>query len=310
MSEKNREFKNVGGQALIEGVMMRGEGSVAIAVRKPDGEIEVDVKPITPITKKYKFLSLPFIRGSVSLIDSMITGIKAITYSAQFFDEGGEEEEKSKFDVFLEKVFKDKTEDVLLYFSLVVAIFLAVGLFILLPTFLADIARIWTKSPGIINAIEGVLRISAFLAYVSIISKMKDIQRVFQYHGAEHKAIYCYESGQDLTVDNAKRFTTLHPRCGTSFLLIVMVTSILVFSFFGLPNPLLKAAIRIVMMPLIAGISYEIIRWAGKSKSKLVGIISYPGMMLQKMTTREPDDSQLEVAIRALVGVLPQRGED
>jgi len=300
---------SVGGQALIEGVMMKGPDRIAMAVRMADGQIDVKVDEVTPVSQKNKLFSLPVVRGSVNLIDSMVTGVKSLTYSAQFFEEE-EDSKPSKFDNFLNRVFKDKAEDVMVYLAIFIAIISAVGIFILGPSLLSDLLRIWTKNRVIINVAEGIIRIAAFVGYIAIISKLEDIQRVFQYHGAEHKAIHCYESGRELTVENAKQFTTLHPRCGTSFLLIVMVISIVTFSFLGLPNPLVKALIRILMLPVIAGISYEILKWTGKSNSRLVAAISYPGMMLQKMTTREPDDSQLEVALRALEGALPPKGED
>ncbi|WP_066506116.1 DUF1385 domain-containing protein [Abyssisolibacter fermentans] len=298
------EPKNVGGQAIIEGVMMKGKNSVSVAVRKPDGEIEVDKRKITPVTEKYKFLGLPFFRGSVALIEAMIIGTKALMYSAKFYEE--EDYEPSKFDKFLEKIFKDKVEDVIIYFSVFISLLISIGIFMLGPSFITNLLKSKINNAIGLNLIEGLIRVIIFLIYIFSVSKLKDIKRVFEYHGAEHKTIHCYENNEELTVDNARKYTTLHPRCGTSFLFTVMIISILVFSLFGWPNPLLRFISRIVMLPVIAGISYEINRYTGKSQSKFAFIVSYPGLLLQKITTNEPDDSQLEVGIAALKGVIEE----
>lgn len=225
-------------------------------------------------------------------------------YSAQFYEEE-EVTEPGKIDKFFEKVFKDKAENAAMYISVFISMMIAVVVFMLGPTFITNLIKKSIEAPILLNLIEGFIRILMFLVYVVAISKMKDIQRVFQYHGAEHKTIHCYEHEEELTVENVKKYPILHPRCGTSFIFMVMIISILVFSFFGWPNPLKRFLIRVVMLPVIAGISYEINRIIGRSNSRLAYILSYPGLLIQKIaTTREPDGSQIEVAIEALKGVL------
>lgn len=295
---------SIGGQAVIEGVMMRGPKKIAVAVRRPDGEIEVDVKDNIPLARKNKFFSLPIIRGAIALFDSLVIGIKTLTYSASFY-----EEDESEFDKFLRRKLGDKADNYIMGFALMLSFIISIGLFFILPTYSANIIKRLTHNTIIINLVEGIIRLIIFLVYIYLISKMRDIQRVFEYHGAEHKSIYCYEAGLPLTVENARGFTTLHPRCGTNFLLIVMLISILLFSFLGWPNLLMRIISRIVFLPLIAGLSYELIKWLGRSDSSPARALSYPGLMLQKLTTREPDDSQLEVAIAALLAVIPD-GED
>lgn len=299
---ENAKPTSIGGQAVIEGVMMKGPDSLAIAVRKPDKEISVKTESLKGISKS-PAARIPIIRGVVALIDSMVLGVKCLTYSAEFYEEE-EAFKKSKFEEWIERKLGDKANDVLVYFSVFVAILMAMLLFIILPTVVTNLLNNMIDSHIVLNGVEGVFRIGLFVGYVLLISRMKDIQRVFEYHGAEHKTIHCYESGKPLTVENAREFTTLHPRCGTSFMLIVMVISIILFSFVGWPNPFVRIISRFLLMPIVAGISYEIIRWAGRSKSKLVSMVSYPGLMLQKLTTREPDDTQLEVAIAAMNSVL------
>lgn len=297
---------SIGGQAVIEGVMMKGPEDVAIAIRKGPDDIMVHKEPVKHITKRYPIFKLPVVRGMFALIDTMVLGVRALTFSAEQV-EFEEEDKPSRFDQFMEKIFKDKAENVAIYFSVFLSLVLAVLLFIILPTFLIRFAKSSTGNPVMLNFIEGLLRIGIFLIYLVLISRMKDIQRVFQYHGAEHKTIHCYEHGEELTVENAVKYTTLHPRCGTSFLLIVLVVSILVFSFFGWPNLLVRIVWRILLMPLVAGISYEIIKWAGRNEGIISKIVRAPGLYLQKLTTREPDGDQLQVAIEALKGVLVER---
>ncbi|WP_352419516.1 DUF1385 domain-containing protein [Proteiniborus sp.] len=294
----------IGGQALIEGVMMKGPKDIAIAVRKPDNQIELKKEAINTLSTRYKFLKWPFIRGVVGLVEAMVIGVQSLMYSAQFYEEE-EATEPGKIDKFFEKIFKDKAENVAMYISVFISMLIAVVVFMLGPTFITNLIKRSIEAPIILNLIEGLIRILMFLVYVVAISKMKDIQRVFQYHGAEHKTIHCYEYEEELTVANVKKYPILHPRCGTSFLFMVMIISILVFSFFGWPNPLKRFLIRIIMLPVIAGISYEVNRIIGRSGSKLAYILSYPGLLIQKIaTTREPDDSMIEVAIEALKGVL------
>ncbi|WIV12211.1 DUF1385 domain-containing protein [Proteiniborus sp. MB09-C3] len=304
VQRKPKHCTTIGGQALIEGVMMKGPKDIAIAVRKPDNQIELKKEAIKTPSTKYKFLKWPFVRGVVGLIEAMVIGVESLMYSAQFYEEE-EATEPGKIDKFFDKVFKDKAENVAMYISVFISMLIAIVVFMLGPTFITNLIKRNIESPIILNSIEGLIRILMFLAYVVAISKMKDIQRVFEYHGAEHKTIHCYEHEEELTVENVKKYPILHPRCGTSFLFMVMIISILVFAFFGWPNPLKRFLIRIAMLPVIAGISYEINRIIGRSNSKLAYWLSYPGLLIQKIaTTREPDGPQIEVAIEALKGVL------
>ena len=305
---EKKHMTSIGGQALIEGVMMRGPENIAIAVRKPDGEIIIKNEEIKQKALDKKIKKIPILRGVVGLFQSMVTGVKSLMYSAEFYDV--EEEKPSKFDTFLEKIFKDKLQSVVIYFSVVLALVLGVGLFILLPAVLANFFKSVITSNLVSNLIEGIIRITFFFVYIYLISKMDDIYRVFQYHGAEHKSIYCYEEGKELTVENAREYTTLHPRCGTSFLLIVMILSILVFSLVNTNDIWTRLLSRILLIPVVAGLSYEFIKWAGRGKTKLAMTLSKPGMWLQKLTTNEPDDDQLEVALAALKNVVTGNKED
>lgn len=280
---------NVGGQAVIEGVMMRGKTHVAVAVRQPDGEISVDVRPVNSISDRYPILKKPFLRGVVSLVESLVMGMKALAYSAQV---SGDEDEKL-----------DSKEMAL---TIAVSAGLAILLFIVIPTWSMRFLTGITQDHMALNLAEGVLRMAIFLAYIAAISSMNDIQRVFQYHGAEHKTIYTYEAGLPLKVENVRPFSTLHPRCGTNFLMIVMLMSMFIFTFLGWPSLLERIASRIILMPVIAGVSYELIRYAGAhTDNPLVRIAITPGLLLQKLTTRQPDDSQIEVAIASLKAVVP-----
>ena len=300
---KPKHRTSIGGQALIEGVMMRGPEKISIAVRKPDGDIELKVDDLDTLGMKYKFFRLPFLRGVVGLVEAMLIGTKALMYSAEFFEE--EEEEEAKITLF-QKIFKDKAADAEMIFALILSMVLAVGIFMILPSFMTNVFKNVINNSIILNLIEGVFRISLFLIYVIFVSKLEDVKRVFEYHGAEHKSIHCYENEMPLTVENVKKFPILHGRCGTSFLFMVMIISIFVLSFFGWPSPLQRVLIRILMFPVIAGISYEINRIIGRSSSKLCYVLSYPGLMIQKFATvKEPDDSQIQVAIDALLAVIP-----
>ncbi|MBQ2891029.1 MAG: DUF1385 domain-containing protein [Clostridia bacterium] len=316
MADKCKAYKtSIGGQAVMEGVMMRGPESIATAVRKPDKEIIVDKQPIGN-ARKSKFVKLPIIRGCVNFIDSMVIGIKALMFSAKFFDiddEGNEiTEEPGKFEKWLtEKLGSEKAFNVLIYISVALSVCLSVGLFMLLPAYLAGFVELFSDSHTLYIATEGVVRITLFVLYLVLVSQMKDIKRVFMYHGAEHKSIHCYEHGEELTVENVRKHTRLHPRCGTSFLLLVMVISIILFFFIRFDNIFLKLLARLVLIPLVAGISYEIIKFAGRHDNWFTRIISYPGMLFQHVTTREPDDSQIEVAIASLMAVIPEeKGSD
>ena len=280
---------NVGGQAVIEGVMMRGKTHVAVAVRQPDGEINVDVRPVNSIADRYPILKKPFLRGVVSLVESLVMGMKALSYSAQV---SGEEDEKLD------------SKDMAL--TIAVSAGLAILLFIVIPTWSMRFITDFTQDHMALNLAEGVLRMAIFLAYIAAISSMRDIQRVFQYHGAEHKTIYTDEAGLPLKVENVRPFSTLHPRCGTNFLMIVMLISMFIFTFLGWPNLVERIASRILLMPVIAGVSYELIRYAGAhTDNPLVRVAITPGLLLQKLTTRQPDDDQIEVAIASLKAVVP-----
>lgn len=288
MSEK-KPF--VGGQAVIEGVMMRGPEFIATAVREPSGNIIVQKERLTSITDRYPILKKPMIRGVVALAESLIYGMKALSFSAQA---AGEEEEET---------LSNKEIAVTMLFSLG----LAIVLFVIIPTYAAKYIHSAVTDARLLNTFEGILRLVIFFLYVWGISLMKDIQRVFQYHGAEHKTIHAYEAGEELTVENIRKYSCLHPRCGTNFLLIVMVVSIVMFAFLGWPDLWLRILSRIVLLPVVAGIAYEIIRFAGRSKAKWVACAITPGLWLQKLTTREPSDDQIEVAIAALQAVRPDQ---
>ena len=279
----------VGGQAVIEGVMMRGPGVTATAVRTPEGRIEVEKKNINSISDRFPILKKPFLRGTVALIESLVIGIRSLSYSAKM---AGEEDEQ----------LSDKEMAGTIIFALV----LASILFIAIPTGAAKLFHGVTDDPVFLNLMEGALRLLIFLAYIWGISRMKDIRRVFQYHGAEHKTIHCYEAGLPLTVENVQGFSRLHPRCGTNFLLIVMLVSIFVFAFLGWPDLVSRIASRILLLPVVAGISYEIIRLAGRSKNAIVQTAIQPGLWLQYLTTRPPEDEMVEVAIESLKAVLPE----
>ena len=278
----------VGGQAVIEGVMMRGPGLVATAVRDPSGKIVVRTKPVSSIGDRYPVLKKPLLRGVVSLVESLVLGIRSLSYSAQM---AGEEDEQ----------LSDKE----LAGTIIFALCMAVVLFVAIPTGAAKFFHTITEDPVFLNLMEGALRLGIFLAYIWGISRMKDIRRVFQYHGAEHKTIHAYEAGLPLTVENVQKFSTLHPRCGTAFLLIVMLVSIVVFAFLGWPDLWLRILSRVVLLPVVAGLSYEIIRFSGRSKNSFVHMATLPGLWLQKITTNQPDDDMVEVAIESLKAVLP-----
>ncbi|EQK44617.1 DUF1385 domain-containing protein [Paraclostridium bifermentans] len=292
----------VGGQAVIEGVMMQSKNKRAIAVRKNDGEIIIRKRNIKSWISDKNIDKIPFLRGAFILIETMIEGINSMNFSSEFFLD--DDEEESAFDKFINKLFKDKANDVIIIISLIIGLFFAMLLFVVTPTMIGGLFSKFINSDLILNLIEGFTRICILFIYILLISMNKDIKRVFEYHGAEHKAIYCYENDLDLTVENARKFKTQHPRCGTNFLFIVMFTSIILFSFFGWPNPIIRIIMRIVCVPIVAGISYEIIKLLGKYNNILTRIVAYPGMMLQKLTTKEPDDKQLEVALKALDSVI------
>ena len=286
MSEKKL---SIGGQAVIEGVMMRGPEKVATAVRTPDKKIELDIRPVNSISDRFPILKKPMLRGCVSLGESLVMGLRSLSYSAQM---AGEEDEQ----------LTDKE----LTGTIVFAFVMAAVLFVAIPTGAAKLFHFITEDPVFLNLMEGALRLLIFVGYIGAISMMKDIQRVFQYHGAEHKTIACFEAGEALTVENVKKHTRLHKRCGTSFLLIVMLVSIFVFAFLGWPDLWLRILSRVILLPVVAGISYEIIKLSANSDNCVLGCAIKPGLWLQYMTTREPDDDMIEVAIESAKAVLPE----
>ena len=312
MSKK--KITSIGGQAVIEGVMMRGPHKIAIAVRKPDGEIIIDENDVKT---KGAWLKIPIIRGVISFFSSMVIGVKALTFSAKFFDT---EEEKSndtkknndKPNANKKKNGENDMPEWAIYLSVLVSLMISVGLFMVLPNVIANFV-VPNKEANVImyNVVESVIKIAIFLGYLGVVSQMNDIKRVFEYHGAEHKSIFCYENGEELTVENVKKYSRFHPRCGTSFLLFVILISIVVFSLLGVhKNTFVNIGLRLLFLPLVAGISYEIIKFASRSTNKYITWLNEPGKWLQRLTTREPDDSQIEVAIASLKAVIPENEED
>ncbi len=293
----------IGGQAVIEGIMMKNGDTFSIAVRKPDGEIDVQLSEYKSIAGKSVLRKIPVIRGVINFVDSLVLGMKCLTHSAEFYDD----EEPAKADGVIEKVFKDRAEDVVTGLTVVFSIVMAVGIFMVLPYFIADYLKGYIVSDTLLAVIEGVIRLLLFMLYVLLISRMKDIQRVFQYHGAEHKCINCIENGWELNTKNVRRASRHHRRCGTSFMLIVMVISIIFFIFIRVESPVQRVVIRILLVPVIAGVSYEFIRFAGNSDNPIVRFLSTPGMWLQALTTREPDRKMMEVGIAAVEAVFDWR---
>ena len=297
------KYSGIGGQAVIEGIMMKNGDDYATAVRKPDGTSEVKKDTYVSLTEKVKILSLPFVRGIFNFADSMVLGMKSLTWSASFFEDD-EGSEPGKFELFLDKVFGEKLEKFLMAFVMVFSMILAIGIFMVLPMFLSNLFRTFIPSETVMAVLEGVIRIVIFIEYIKLISHMEDIKRTFMYHGAEHKCINCVEHGMPLTVENVRKSSKEHKRCGTSFLLIVMVISILFFMVIRVENVWLRAASRIILIPVIAGVSYEFLRLAGRSNSCVINALSRPGMWMQALTTTEPDDSMIEVAIAAVEEVF------
>lgn len=297
------KYSGIGGQAVIEGIMMMNRNDYAVAVRKPDQEIEVKRDRYVSITQKVKLFSLPFIRGVFRFADSMIIGMKTLTYSASFFEDD-EDSEPGRIEQFLSRILGEKLESALMAFVMVLSFIMAIGIFMLLPLFIAGLFSNVIESERLMAVLEGVIRILIFIAYIKIVSRMEDIKRTFMYHGAEHKCINCVEHGLPLTVENVRNSSKEHKRCGTSFILIVMVISILFFMVVRVDNVWMRFASRIVLVPVIAGVSYEILQLAGRSNSKFMDLVSRPGMWMQGLTTKEPDDSMIEVAIAATEAVF------
>lgn len=291
---------NIGGQAVIEGVMMKNKDRYAVAVRKPDGEIEVTTDTYKSVVGKYTALTkLPFVRGIFNFVDSLVLGMKTLTWSASFYEE---EEEKEMTEV--EEKKQERTEKLLMTLTMVVSFALAIGIFMVLPYFLSDLLKKWISSYTVRIIIEGIIRIAIFVAYVGGISVMNDIKRLYRYHGAEHKCINCIEHGLSLTVENVRKSSKEHKRCGTSFMLFVMIVGIILLFFVRVESPLMRVIVRIALLPVIAGISYELIKWAGSSENPIVCILSNPGLWLQGLTTKEPDDEMIEVGIASVEAVF------
>lgn len=293
----------IGGQAVLEGIMMRNRDKYAVAVRKPDKEIEIKIDDYKSVFGNHKILKLPFVRGVFNFVDSMVVGMKCLDYSSQIYAEE-EGQEPDKFDKFMTKLFGEKAEKVLSAVVIFVSIVLAVGIFALLPAWIGSLLGKVISSHLLVNFLEGVVRIAIFILYVWLISFMEDIKRTYKYHGAEHKCINCIEQGLPLTVDNVAASSKEHKRCGTSFMLIVMVISVLLFMVVDAPNLAMRFVSRIVLIPVVAGISYEFLRLAGNSDHWLVNALSRPGMWLQGLTTKEPERDMIEVAIAAVEAVF------
>lgn len=300
--KKTNTYSGIGGQAVLEGVMMKNKEKYAIAVRKPNGEISVDVHTYAGMASGKIFRELPLIRGVFNFVDSMILGTKALDFSASFYED--EEEQDSKFGKTLDKLTGGNGEKLLSGFVMLLSVCLAIGLFIVLPYFISSFFEKRIENHSLIMLIEGGIRILIFLLYAVGITLMKDIRRLYMYHGAEHKCINCLERGRELTVNNVMRSSRLHRRCGTSFIFFVMLVSIILFFFIRVDNIFLRVLLRVLLMPVVAGISYEIIRLAGRSNNILVRMLSAPGMLIQRLTTKEPDKEMIEVAITSVEAVF------
>ena len=282
---------------------MKNKDEYATAVRRPDGEIEVKKETYISMTEKVKFFALPFVRGIFSFADSMILGMRTLSFSASFFEDD-EDSEPGKFELWMDKVFGEKMEKVLMGFVMVFSVLMAIGIFMILPLLIANACRRFIQSETVMAVLEGIIRIAIFVSYIKLISQMEDIRRTFMYHGAEHKCINCIEHGKTLTVEHVRESSKQHKRCGTSFLIIVMIISILFFMVIRVDNIWLRMLSRIVLIPVIAGVSYEFLRLAGRSDNPIVNFLSKPGMWMQNLTTKEPDDSMIEVAIQAVEAVF------
>lgn len=296
----------IGGQAVLEGIMMKNKSRYSVAVRKPDGEIEVRVSEHEGIGGGHTWAKLPLIRGVVNFVDSLLLGMETLTWSAGFYEEE-DEQEPGGFERFLLNVFGERAEKIVMGATVVFSIVMAVGIFMILPYFISGFFRDYIVSNTLLAVVEGAIRLGLFVLYVVLISSMKDIRRVYMYHGAEHKCINCIERGRELNVKNVRKSSRYHARCGTSFLFIVMIISIVFFMFIRVESPILRVIFRILLIPVIAGVSYEFIRLAGRSDHFLVKVLSLPGKGMQMLTTREPEDDMIEVAIQAVEAVFDWR---
>jgi len=302
MSKRKRGYSGIGGQAVMEGVMMKNKEEYAVAVRKSNGEIVVDIGEYDGIAQGSFLTKIPFIRGIFSFIDSLILGMRTLTYSASFYED--EDAKETVSDRVFSRIFGDNAEKVIMAITVSLSLVVALALFMVFPFYLASLLDKYIQNASLLAIIEGVIRLALFLLYIVLISLMKDIRRVYQYHGAEHKCINCVERGKKLTVSNVQRSSRLHRRCGTSFLLFVMVISIILFFFIRTDSLFLRVGLRIVLVPVIAGISYELLRLSGKRDNLFVRIVSVPGLWLQRLTTREPDKEMIEVAIASVEAVF------
>ena len=298
----NDRLGTVGGQAVLEGVMMKSKDYVALSVRKTDGNIVTEVEPATTVRTKYKFLNVPIIRGIVNFVEMMKLSFKTLNRSADML---GIEEEESKFEIWLREKFGKGLATIASAVGIVLGVFLSVGLFFVLPAMISDFVARFTDVRIIKSAVDGVSKILIFIIYIALVSLIPDMKRVFQYHGAEHKSIFCHEAGLELTPENVKKQIRFHPRCGTCFLFVIMFIGILVSVLYIDVNIYLRIPIKIAMLPIIVGIGFEFIRYAGKHNNLFVRILSAPGLWIQRLTTKEPDISQIEVAIASLKAALP-----
>lgn len=297
------KLSGIGGQAVMEGVMMRNKDKYSVAVRKPDNEIIVVTKMCKSPEKRSAISRLPIIRGIVNFVDALVIGISTLTYSSSFYEDP-KEQEPTKVDNVAKAVFREKLDSVIMAVTILCSVILAIALFMVAPYYVSRLLSRFIVSQWVLNLIEGLVRVLIFIIYILLISMMSDIKRTFMYHGAEHKCINCIEHGMALTVENVRSSSREHKRCGTSFIFMVMFISVIFFIFIRLQNPILQVVVRILLVPVIAGISYEIIQWAGRSESKAVMLVSKPGMWLQRLTTREPDDSMIQVGIKAVEAVF------
>lgn len=305
MSEEKKR-PSIGGQAVMEGVMMNGKSHYTVAVRKPDGEIITEIFDHVSKTEKYKILSWPILRGVVRFAESFVIGMKTLNYSADFFMEEEEKKPEAK-EGSLKRWWQDHSNAILMGISLVLAVILALGLFVGLPVLASRlIYQYVTEQAYLMGIVEGLVRMLLFLLYLFLVSRVRDIARVFECHGAEHKTINCFEAGEPLTVENVKKHSRFNKRCGTSFLFIVMLVSILCFSFIQVTNPILRFALHLLLIPVIAGLSYEVLKFSARSKSKIIDILVAPGLFIQRITTNEPDDQEIEVAISSVKRLLEE----
>lgn len=310
--EKTKCITSIGGQALIEGIMMRGPKKTEIAVRMPDGSISLEEMQTTGLREKHKIFKLPLLRGIAGFIDSLAVGYRALSLSVDKAGLDADDAEETEFDKWVEKKFGDKMMNAIMVAGTVLGVVLAIVLFFILPTWVFNLIEkpLGSGIEGWRSPIEGIMRIAIFIGYIVLCSRMKEMHRMFEYHGAEHKTIFCYENNEELTVENVRGHRRFHPRCGTSFIVLMLFIGIIVGLFIPFTNPFVRTAVKILCIPLVMGIGYELIRYCGRNDNVLTHIISAPGLWVQRITTKEPDDSMIEVAIAAMKAVIPENGED